>query len=54
MRVVALRQAWGAGPGQPVILLPGRLTRWKGAGVLLEALPRLPDGTLAILMRRWW
>ncbi len=47
--VQAQRAAWGATPVQPVILLPGRLTRWKGQGVLVEALARLPDaiGVLA-------
>jgi glycosyltransferase involved in cell wall biosynthesis len=47
-RVLAQREAWGAAPGQRVILLPGRLTRWKGQGVLVEALARLP-GALAVL-----
>ncbi|HWL80536.1 MAG TPA: glycosyltransferase family 4 protein [Roseomonas sp.] len=41
-RVAALRAAWGVPEGRPVLLLPGRLTRWKGQGVLLEALARLP------------
>jgi len=36
-RVEALRQAWGLAAGRPVVLLPGRLTRWKGQGVLLRA-----------------
>jgi len=48
-RVAAQRAAWGAAPGQKVILLPGRLTRWKGQGVLLQALPALP-GTVGVLV----
>ncbi|QYU68259.1 glycosyltransferase [Leptolyngbya sp. 15MV] len=41
--VAAQRAAWGAKESTPIILLPGRLTRWKGQLVLLEALARLPD-----------
>ena len=47
-RVVALRDAWGAGPGAPAVVLPGRITRWKGAAVLVEALARLP-GVIGVL-----
>ena len=35
-RVTALRQTWGADDA-PVVLLPGRLTGWKGQTVLIEA-----------------
>jgi len=41
-RVEALRAAWGVPSGRPVLLLPGRVTRWKGQGVLLQALATLP------------
>lgn len=41
-RIAALRAAWGLPPGRPVILLPARISRWKGQGLLLEALARLP------------
>lgn len=47
-RVMAQREAWGAAPGQKLILLPGRLTRWKGQGVLVEALAQLP-GAIGVL-----
>ena len=47
-RVLALREAWGAAPGQQVVLLPARLTRWKGQMVLVEALARLP-GVIGVL-----
>ncbi len=39
--IAALRESWGARPGDIVVLLPGRLTRWKGQLVLIEALARL-------------
>uniref|UniRef100_UPI0022EB025F glycosyltransferase n=1 Tax=Falsiroseomonas oryzae TaxID=2766473 RepID=UPI0022EB025F len=35
-------------PGQRVVLLPGRLTRWKGGMVLVDALARLP-GAIGVL-----
>lgn len=40
-RVAALRTKWGVKDGERVILLPGRLTRWKGQLVLIEALKNL-------------
>ena len=46
--VLGQREAWGAAPGQKVVLLPGRLTRWKGQLVLVEALARLP-GVIGVL-----
>jgi glycosyltransferase involved in cell wall biosynthesis len=46
--VLAQREAWGAAPGQRILLLPGRLTRWKGQLVLVEALARLP-GVIGVL-----
>lgn len=42
-RVKALRQAWGVAPGARIVLLPARLTRWKGQQVLIEAAARLRD-----------
>ncbi len=46
-RVAALRAEWGAGADDIVVLLPGRLTRWKGQRVLIEALSKLArDGNL--------
>lgn len=39
VRVEALRKAWGLeGDTRLVLLLPGRLTSWKGQGLALEAL----------------
>jgi len=46
--VLAQREAWGVAPRQPIVLLPGRLTRWKGQGVLVEALVQLP-GVIGVL-----
>jgi glycosyltransferase involved in cell wall biosynthesis len=40
-RTAALRSAWGAREDDTVILLPGRLTRWKGQTVFLAALAEL-------------
>ena len=40
-RLVQLMRAWRLADGMPVVMLPGRLTRWKGQGVLIEALARL-------------
>ncbi len=37
-RLDALRRSWElAGDDRPIILLPGRLTRWKGQPILIEA-----------------
>ncbi|MBV9654598.1 MAG: glycosyltransferase family 4 protein [Acetobacteraceae bacterium] len=40
-RIARLRKTWGVPDGMRAIVLPGRLTRWKGQTVLLEALARL-------------
>lgn len=37
-RIAGLRGQWGVAPGVRVVLLPGRLSRWKGHGTLIEAL----------------
>ena len=42
-RILALAQRWRLPDGVPVVMLPGRLTRWKGHAVFLEALARLGD-----------
>ncbi len=42
-RVIQLANRWRLPDGVPVIMLPGRLTRWKGHLVLIEALGRLRD-----------
>ncbi len=42
-RLHKLAHAWRLPDGVPVVLLPGRITRWKGQALLLKALARLPD-----------
>ena len=37
-RIIQLAERWRLTDGLPVIMLPGRLTRWKGQTVLIEAL----------------
>jgi glycosyltransferase involved in cell wall biosynthesis len=52
-RVMAMRDAWGIGADEarPVLLLAGRLTRWKGQTLAIEALARLKaQGREAILI----
>lgn len=49
-RIAALRAEWRVPEGRPVILLPARLTRWKGQAVLLEAMARLPGDAIALLV----
>jgi len=45
-RVIELARQWGLPDGVPVVMLPGRLARWKGHAVLIEALRRLGRGAL--------
>jgi glycosyltransferase involved in cell wall biosynthesis len=40
-RIIQLARAWRLPDGCPVIMLPGRLTRWKGQRVLIEAIAAL-------------
>ena len=40
-RIVNLSKIWRLPDGVPVIMLPGRLTRWKGHKILIEALSML-------------
>jgi len=44
-RVIQLAEQWRVPDDARVIMLPGRLTRWKGQLVLVEALARLEDRT---------
>jgi len=45
-RLEALRREWGVKPGDRIVLLPGRLTRRKGAEVLVGAAKRLQEAGL--------
>ena len=52
-RVAAVRAAWGieAQDARPVLLLAGRLTRWKGQGLMIQGLAALKvEGVNAILV----
>jgi glycosyltransferase involved in cell wall biosynthesis len=49
-RLEKLRTAWGLPEGRPIIMLPARVTRWKGQMVLVEAMARLPGDSLALLV----
>ncbi len=49
-RVTRLRRAWGLDTDRPVVLLPGRLTRWKGQTVFLDALAHLPRRDLSAVL----
>lgn len=40
-RVITLAQSWRLDDGYPVLMLPGRLTRWKGQSVFIEAIAAL-------------
>jgi glycosyltransferase involved in cell wall biosynthesis len=40
-RVVQLANEWRLTEGYPVIMLPGRLTRWKGQAIFIEAVAKL-------------
>ncbi len=40
-RVRRLAEAWHLPEGRPLVMLPGRLTRWKGQEVLIQALARM-------------
>ncbi|MEE8445414.1 MAG: glycosyltransferase family 4 protein [Alphaproteobacteria bacterium] len=48
-RVIQLADQWRLPDGVPVIMLPGRLTRWKGHGVVLDALALLRGRELRCL-----
>jgi glycosyltransferase involved in cell wall biosynthesis len=49
--LATLREDWNLPPDRPVIMLPGRLTRWKGQTVLIEAMARMERrDALAVLV----
>jgi glycosyltransferase involved in cell wall biosynthesis len=37
-RIARMREGWGAAPEDAVILLPGRLTRWKGQAFMIDVM----------------
>lgn len=40
-RLIKLTKEWRVPDGAPIVMLPGRLTRWKGHHVLIEAMAQL-------------
>lgn len=49
-RVIQLAEQWRLPDGVPVVMLPGRLTRWKGHRVLLEALQQIKERQMRCLI----
>lgn len=49
-RIMQLAQSWHLPEDKPVILMPGRITRWKGQHVLLEALHKLPHRNFVCIL----
>lgn len=52
MRVAELAKSWHSpeDPHTPLILLPGRITRWKGQDVLLKALAKIDKPFFCVLL----
>lgn len=48
LRIEAVWKKWNVNPDDRVILLPARLTRWKGQVVAIEALAKLPADTVLV------
>lgn len=48
-RIAALRARWGVQPDETVILLPGRLTAWKGQRFFIEALDGVRLGQVRLV-----
>ncbi|HUH86154.1 MAG TPA: glycosyltransferase, partial [Stellaceae bacterium] len=49
-RVIRLAREWQLPDGVPVVMLPGRLTRWKGQLVLIDAVQRLAERDLCCVV----
>jgi glycosyltransferase involved in cell wall biosynthesis len=49
-RMIQLSTEWRLPDAAPVIMLPGRLTRWKGHEVLIEALARMGRNDVRCIM----
>lgn len=49
-RVVALAAEWRLEDGMPVVMLPGRLTRWKGQTVFIEAIAAMKKKDIRCLL----
>ena len=44
------RKSWSIKKDQKILLLSGRLTRWKGQTVAIDALSKLPDNWVLVMM----
>ena len=49
-RIAALRDAWGIPEGRPVVMLPARLTEWKGHLTFLDALARVEESVCCLFV----
>ena len=49
-RIVQLAREWRLPDGVPIVILPGRLTRWKGQMVLIDALAQLDRRDVCCLL----
>lgn len=49
-RLAGLAGAWRVPEGMAIVLLPGRLSRWKGHAVLIEAVARLPRRDVCLVL----
>ena len=49
-RIAALREAWGVADGRPVVMLPARLTGWKGHLPFLDALARVEENVCCLMV----
>lgn len=49
-RLIGLAERWRVTEGMPIVMLPGRLTAWKGQRLLIEALARLGRNDIRCLI----
>ncbi len=49
-RVVKLANQWRLTDGEPVVMMPGRLTRWKGQTLFIEAIARMARKNIRCLL----
>jgi glycosyltransferase involved in cell wall biosynthesis len=49
-RVIKLATEWRLPDGMPIVMLPGRLTRWKGQLVLIDAIAKLDRKDIRCLL----
>jgi glycosyltransferase involved in cell wall biosynthesis len=49
-RIAALAAQWRVPEGQAIIMLPGRLSRWKGHAVAIDALARLARTDVCLVL----